>query len=79
MRFGRSWERLLRPTAAIAMGRPDGPVMEAPEHFGLVYDPIETLAYVAGRRRTPAHPAPADAGDEPALAEPVERGEPTGQ
>ena len=44
-----SWERLLRPTAPIAMGGPGGPVMEAPEDFGTVYDPIETLAYVAAR------------------------------
>jgi hypothetical protein len=26
-----------------------GPVMDAPEMFGIVYDPIETLAYVAAR------------------------------
>ena len=44
-----SWERLMRPTVPIAMGGPGGPVMEAPEEFGCVYDPIETLAYVAGR------------------------------
>jgi probable F420-dependent oxidoreductase len=44
-----SWERLLRPTVPIAMGGPGGPVMEAPEDFGTVYDPIETLTYVAAR------------------------------
>lgn len=44
-----SWERLMRPTVPIAMGGPGGPVMQAPEDFATVYDPIETLAYVAGR------------------------------
>src|ERR1700710_1165744 len=44
-----AWERLLRPTVPIAMGGPGGPVMEAPEFFGSVYDPIETLSYVAAR------------------------------
>ena len=44
-----SWERLMRPTVPIAMGGAGGPVMEAPEDFGLVYDPIETLTYVAAR------------------------------
>src|SRR5690242_18625530 len=44
-----SWERLLRPTVPIAMGGPGGPVMEAPEDFGTVYDPLETLSYVAAR------------------------------
>ena len=42
-----SWERLMRPTVPIAMGGPDGPVMDAPEDFGTVYDPVETLTYVA--------------------------------
>src|SRR4051794_10800926 len=42
-----SWERLLRPTAPIAMGGPGGPVMDAPEDFATVYDPLDTLAYVA--------------------------------
>ena len=46
-----SWERLMRPTVPIAMGGPGGPVMEAPEDFGTVYDPIETLSYVAARTR----------------------------
>jgi probable F420-dependent oxidoreductase len=41
-----SWERLMRPTVPIALGGA-GPVMDAPEAFGIVYDPIETLAYVA--------------------------------
>ena len=44
-----SWDRLMRPTAPIAMGGPGGPVMAAPEDFATVYDPIETLAYVAAR------------------------------
>ena len=44
-----TWERLMRPTVPIAMGGAGGPVMEAPEDFGLVYDPIETLTYVAAR------------------------------
>ena len=44
-----SWERLMRPTVPIAMGGPGGPVMEAPEDFATVYDPIETLTYVAAR------------------------------
>ncbi|HYQ33292.1 MAG TPA: TIGR03619 family F420-dependent LLM class oxidoreductase [Lapillicoccus sp.] len=43
------WERLMRPTVPIPMGGPGGPVMEAPEGFGSVYDPIETLAWVAAR------------------------------
>ena len=42
-----TWERLMRPTVPIPMGGPGGPVMEAPEPFGNVYDPIETLAFVA--------------------------------
>jgi probable F420-dependent oxidoreductase len=44
-----SWERLMRPRAPIAMGGAGGPVMDAPEAFGIVYDPIETLAYVAAQ------------------------------
>jgi probable F420-dependent oxidoreductase len=44
-----SWERLMRPTVAIAMGGPGGPVMDAPADFGSVYDPVETLTYVAAR------------------------------
>jgi len=43
------WERLMRPTVPIAMGGPGGPVMDAPEAFGTVYDPVETLSYVAAR------------------------------
>src|ERR671939_89000 len=31
------------------MGGAGGPVMEAPEDFATVYDPIETLTYVAAR------------------------------
>jgi probable F420-dependent oxidoreductase len=44
-----SWERLLRPSVQIAMGGPGGPVMDAPQEFGSVYDPLETLAWVAAR------------------------------
>jgi probable F420-dependent oxidoreductase len=44
-----TWDRLLRPTVPIAMGGPGGPVMEAPEDFATVYDPVETLSYVAAR------------------------------
>jgi alkanesulfonate monooxygenase SsuD/methylene tetrahydromethanopterin reductase-like flavin-dependent oxidoreductase (luciferase family) len=44
-----SWERLMRPTVPIALGGAGGPVMDAPEMFGIVYDPIETLAYVAAQ------------------------------
>jgi probable F420-dependent oxidoreductase len=43
------WERLMRPTVPIAMGGPGGPVMDAPEDFGTVYDPLETLSYVAAK------------------------------
>jgi probable F420-dependent oxidoreductase len=46
-----SWERLMRPTVPIALGGPGGPVMEAPEDFATVYDPVETLSYVAARTR----------------------------
>ena len=44
-----SWERLMRPTVPIALGGAGGPIMDAPEAFGIVYDPIETLGYVAAR------------------------------
>ncbi|MFI0448777.1 TIGR03619 family F420-dependent LLM class oxidoreductase [Actinomadura sp. 6N118] len=44
-----TWERLLRPTVPIAMGGPGGPVMDPPEAFASVYDPLDTLAYVAAR------------------------------
>lgn len=44
-----AWERLMRPTVPIPMGGPGGPVMDAPEDFGTVYDPIETLSFVAAR------------------------------
>ena len=46
-----SWERLMRPTVPIALGGPGGPVMEAPEDFATVYDPVETLSHVAARTR----------------------------
>jgi probable F420-dependent oxidoreductase len=42
-----SFDRQLRPTVPIAMGGPGGPVMDAPETFATVYDPIEALTYVA--------------------------------
>ena len=44
-----SCERLMRPTVPIALGGAGGPVMDAPEAFGIVYDPIETLACVAAQ------------------------------
>ena len=44
-----TWERLMRPTVPIPLGGAGGPVMDAPEDFGIVYDPIETLAYVAAK------------------------------
>ena len=44
-----SWERLMRPTVPIALGGRGGPVMDAPEDFSTVYDPVETLSYVAAR------------------------------
>jgi probable F420-dependent oxidoreductase len=44
-----SWERLMRPTVPIPLGGAGGPVMDAPEDFAAVYDPIESLAYVAAR------------------------------
>ncbi|WP_165978269.1 TIGR03619 family F420-dependent LLM class oxidoreductase [Actinomadura darangshiensis] len=49
--LGSVWtfDRLLRPTVPIAMGGPGGPVMDPPEAFGSVYDPLETLTYVAAR------------------------------
>ncbi|MEO3827075.1 TIGR03619 family F420-dependent LLM class oxidoreductase [Actinomadura sp. B10D3] len=49
--LGAVWtfDRLLRPTVPIAMGGPGGPVMDPPESFGTVYDPLEALTYVAAR------------------------------
>ncbi|GAA1593367.1 LLM class F420-dependent oxidoreductase [Actinomadura kijaniata] len=49
--LGSVWtfERLLRPTVPIAMGGEGGPVMEPPEAFGNVYDPLEVLGHVAAR------------------------------
>lgn len=51
MGLGSVWtyERLLRPTKPIAMGGAGGPVMEGPVEWADVYDPIETLAYVAAK------------------------------
>ena len=39
----------MRPTVPIAMGGASGPIMDAPEDFVTVYDPVETLIYVAAR------------------------------
>jgi probable F420-dependent oxidoreductase len=49
--LGSVWtfDRLLRPTVPIAMGGPGGPVMDPPEAFGTVYDPLETLSHLAAR------------------------------
>lgn len=44
-----TYERLMRPTEPIPMGGPGGPVMEAPEAWSSVYDPLETLSFVAAR------------------------------
>jgi probable F420-dependent oxidoreductase len=44
-----TYERLLRPTVPIAMGGPGGPVMDPPEGFANVYDPLEVLGHVAAR------------------------------
>lgn len=51
MGLGSVWtyERLLRPTRPIPMGGAGGPVMEGPPQWADVYDPIETLAYVAAK------------------------------
>src|SRR5262245_47987465 len=49
--LGSIWtgERLMRPTQEIQMGGAGGPVMEAPGFWSTVYDPLETLTYVAGK------------------------------
>jgi probable F420-dependent oxidoreductase len=49
--LGSVWtfERLLRPTVPIALGGEGGPVMDAPENFATVFDPVEVLSYVAAR------------------------------
>ncbi|XVQ11501.1 TIGR03619 family F420-dependent LLM class oxidoreductase [Spirillospora sp. CA-255316] len=49
--LGSVWtfERLLRPTVPIAMGGEGGPVMDPPEDFATVYDPLEVLGHVAAR------------------------------
>lgn len=54
MGLGSVWtfERLLRPTQPIAMGGPGGPVMPGPPAWADVYDPVETLAYVAAKTDT---------------------------
>jgi probable F420-dependent oxidoreductase len=40
-----TYERLLRPLAKVAQG--DGPPRPLPEVYGLAYEPLETLSYVA--------------------------------
>lgn len=47
-----TYDRLLRPTEPIPMGGPGGPVMTPPPDWSVVYDPIETLTYVAARTST---------------------------
>lgn len=44
-----TFERLLRPTAPIALGGEGGPVMDPPEDFATVFDPLEVLSHVAAR------------------------------
>lgn len=44
-----TFERLLRPTEPIPLGGAGGPVMMPPEMWATVYDPLETLGYVAAR------------------------------
>src|SRR5919112_5105744 len=44
-----TFERLFRPTVPVALGGPGGPVMDPPEQWATVYDPLEVLAYVAAR------------------------------
>ena len=44
-----TYERLFRPTVPIPLGGEGGPVMDGPEFWATVYDPLETLAYVAAR------------------------------
>ena len=39
----------MRPTVPIALGGAGGPVMDAPKALGIVYNPIETLAYGAAQ------------------------------
>ena len=49
--LGAVWtfERLLRPTEPIPMGGSGGPVMLSPDDWATIYDPLETLSYVAAR------------------------------
>jgi probable F420-dependent oxidoreductase len=42
-----TFERLLRPTQPVAMG--EGPPMVVPPFYATVWDPLETLAFVAAR------------------------------
>ena len=46
-----TFERLLRPTRPIPMGG-SGPTMPAPDAWATVYDPLETLNYVAATTST---------------------------
>ena len=36
-----SWERLMRPTVPIRLGGAGGPIMDAPEMFGIVYGAVQ--------------------------------------
>lgn len=42
-----TFERLLRPTGPVSVG--GGPPISLPDHYASVYDPIETLAFLAGK------------------------------
>jgi probable F420-dependent oxidoreductase len=42
-----TFERLLRPTGPVSMG--GGPPFSLPDYYASVYDPIETLAFLAGK------------------------------
>jgi hypothetical protein len=42
----------MRPTVPIAPGGAGGPVMDAPEAFGIVYDPLRCLPAMPSK---PAH------------------------
>jgi probable F420-dependent oxidoreductase len=44
-----TYERLFRPTAPIAMGGEGGPMMDGPEQWATLYEPLDTLAYLAAR------------------------------
>ncbi len=42
-----TFERLLRPTRPVSMG--GGPPVTVPDYYASVYDPLETLAFLAGK------------------------------